>query len=297
RVLRYLAANGMIKETDEDCFTSTNVTGVLSTPRFKAGIMHKYIDTMLTLHQLMTDTAYSNPSDFSRSPFQLAHNTDQPAFIWGRNHPERVKFFKLWMTATHEDHKSWLDVFPPERFCDNSHKETVLFVDIGGGVGHQTAALKARLSETHTAGRLILQDRPATIEQALPTEGVEKMEFDFWGQQPIKDARAYYLRNILHDYPDEKCIEILHRTIDAMGAQSLILIDDMVLPNVGAHEHATELDLTMMSVLASMERSEIEWRNLLERAGLHIQTIKSYTEDTRDSIIVATRSEHHDHPS
>lgn len=113
----------------------------------------------------------------------------------------------------------------------------------------------------------------------------------------VTDARAYYLRNILHDYPDEKCIEILHRTIDAMGAHSLILIDDMVLPKVGAHWHATELDLTMMSTLASMERSEIEWRNLLERAGLQIQTIESYTEDTRDSIIVAIRSGHHGHPS
>ncbi|KAL8638299.1 MAG: hypothetical protein Q9228_004538 [Teloschistes exilis] len=57
----------------------------------------------------------------------------------------------------------------------------------------------------------------------------------------------------------------------------------MVLPNLGAHWHATELDLTMMSTLASMERSEIEWRNLLERAGLQIQTIESYTEDTRDT--------------
>lgn len=33
----------MVEEADEDCFTSKNVTGVLSTPRFKAGIIHKYI--------------------------------------------------------------------------------------------------------------------------------------------------------------------------------------------------------------------------------------------------------------
>ncbi len=78
--------------------------------------------------------------------------------------------------------------------------------------------------------------------------------------------------------------------MDAMNEKSLILIDDMVLPDVGAHWHAAQQDLTMMSSLASMERSEKQWRSLLEEAGLKIQTITPYTEETRDSIIVAVPS-------
>ena len=73
----------------------------------------------------------------------------------------------------------------------------------------------------------------------------------------------------------------------AMTKDSVILIDDMVIPNTGAHWHAAQLDLTMMSSLASMERSEQQWQALLEEAGLHIREMLPYTSKTRDSLIVA----------
>ena len=123
------------------------------------------------------------------TPFQLGHNTDQPAFVWALSQPERLKNFNLWMTATHEGYKSWLDVFPAEKFCEGSDANTVLFVDIGGGVGHQCAALKARLSAARIEGRIVLQDMPMAIEHAIPTEGVDATVFDFWEEQPIKSIR------------------------------------------------------------------------------------------------------------
>ena len=114
---------------------------------------------------------------------------DQPAFVWALTQPERLKDFNLWMTATHEGQRSWLDVFPAEKFCDGSDVNKVLFVDIGGGVGHQCAALKARLSAARIEGRIVLQDMPMAIEHAIPTEGVEATIFDFWKEQPIKGIR------------------------------------------------------------------------------------------------------------
>lgn len=43
-------------------------------------------------------------------------------------------------------------------------------------------------------------------------------------------ARAYYLRNIMHDWPDDKCVIILQQIMKAMNKKSVILIDDMVIP-------------------------------------------------------------------
>ena len=123
----------------------------------------------------------------------MGHKTDQPAFVWALSQPERLQNFNLWMTATHESQKSWLDVFPPERFCKGSDGNRVLFVDIGGGVGHQCAALKARLSAARIEGRIVLQDMPMAIEHAIPTEGVEATVFDFWGEQPIKGIQITML--------------------------------------------------------------------------------------------------------
>ena len=114
------------------------------------------------------------------------------------------------------------------------------------------------------------------------------------------------MRNILHDYPDEKCIRILHHIMAAMDQNSVILIDEMVMPNrdpswyahhsslaiEGDPAHrldrkATQVDWTMMAALAAMERSEKQWYALMEQAGLKIQNIYRYTEDVQDSIIVA----------
>ena len=80
---------------------------------------------------------------------------------------------------------------------------------------------------------------------------------------------------------------ILQQVIKAMGRDSVILIDDMVIPVQGAHWQATQLDLTMMAALAAIERTEKQWRLLLDRAGLTIKQICTYTPERRDSIIVA----------
>lgn len=100
-------------------------------------------------------------------------------------------------------------------------------------------------------------------------------------------ARAYYFRNIFHDYPDEKCILLLQQTTKAMEKDSLILIDEMILPNQGMHWHATLSDINMMASLAGMERTERQWIAMLDLAGLRVQQIYPYTEKLRESIIVA----------
>ena len=95
------------------------------------------------------------------------------------------------------------------------------------------------------------------------------------------------MRNVMHDYSDSKCVEILHNTMSAVTKESVIIIDDMILPNRGASWRATQLDLTMMSGLAAMERSEKQWYALVDLAGLKILKICKYTEEIGDSVIVA----------
>lgn len=72
-----------------------------------------------------------------------------------------------------------------------------------------------------------------------------------------------------------------------MGEESLLLIDEMVLPDSNAHWRATQLDLTMMIGLASMERTNEQWYRLLDSAELKILQIYLYETTLQDSIIVA----------
>ena len=73
----------------------------------------------------------------------------------------------------------------------------------------------------------------------------------------------------------------------AMSSESVILVDDMVIPDRGADWRATQLDMTMMSGLAGVERTEKQWHILVAKAGLRVKRICTYTPELRDSIIVA----------
>ena len=87
-------------------------------------------------------------------------------------------------------------------------------------------------------------------------------------------ARVYYLRSILHDWPDDKCRLILSRLASAMTpGYSKVLVNELVLQDQGCSAIAAQVDITMMACLASEERSERQWHGLVDSAGLKIEKI------------------------
>lgn len=85
----------------------------------------------------------------------------------------------------------WMDEgFNPvkERLFDGfdaANKDAVLLVDIAGGFGHYTEGFLSKFPDA--PGRLILQDLPPVlgqIQQLHPR--IEKMEYDFFTEQPVK---------------------------------------------------------------------------------------------------------------
>ncbi len=76
-------------------------------------------------------------------------------------------------------------------------------------------------------------------------------------------ARSYYLRSILHDWPDDKCVEILENLRLSMTSDSVVLIDEIVLSEKGAPHRATQYDIIMMVATGAMERTGSEWRLFL----------------------------------
>ena len=98
-------------------------------------------------------------------------------------------------------------------------------------------------------------------------------------------ARAYYLRNVLHDWPDKDCREILQRTASAMKKDySKLLINEWCLRDHGSSIYATFLDINMMAVCAGTERTEAQWEDLLKSSGLRISKIWSVSQDAESLI-------------
>lgn len=62
-----------------------------------------------------------------------------------------------------------------------------------------------------------------------------------------------------------------------MGPKSRILIDEMSMPDIGAHYYATHMDIAMMAALGGKERTESDWQNLFGTVGLRIEKAMTYT--------------------
>ena len=67
---------------------------------------------------------------------------------------------------------------------------------------------------------------------------------------------------------------------------SMVIINETVVPDVNAGIIQSQLDFTMMSTLSALERSERDWRDLLESAGLRVVNIWT-RDELAESVIVA----------
>ena len=70
-----------------------------------------------------------------------------------------------------------------------------------------------------------------------------------------------------------------------MGPDSVILLNEMMLPNEGVDWHATQIDLAMMVCLASIERTESMWSTLLDSVGLKILSARTFEPAYHETII------------
>lgn len=246
--------------------------------------MHGTMPSLQAAPEFLQDTQYANPSDMLHTPFQRGFNTDKPRFVWFQGQPDLSANFGVWMTAQHDRNMTWLDVVDFRKLVQGAGPDDVIFVDVGGGIGHQCAVLRSRYP--NLPGRIILQDSASVVDRALPTAGVEAAVHDFWTAQPVHAARVYYLRYIMHDYPDDKCLVILRNIKSAMARDSVIVIDDMIIPNKGAHPHATDKDIAMMVNFAAMERTEKQWNALFATAGLKVVRAATYNETSGEGVQV-----------
>ena len=168
------------------CLSSAVLTRV---PRF-----HVVLPCLQALPKFLADSNYANLADDLHTPLQIAHKTDKSGFAWTADQPEFMANFNLWMPELHDVKRTWLDKFDFASHVKGSTADTLVFVDVGGGIGHQCARLKSAHPEV--PGRVVLQDQAHVVPHAMPAEGVEKMAYDFWSEQPLK-GKPHALRTFV----------------------------------------------------------------------------------------------------
>jgi len=149
-------------------------------------------------------------------------------------------------------------------------------VDVGGGYG----ALLPPILKANPALRGMVFDLPRCRAGALALIGkvglADRYEFvpgDFF-VDPLPKADAYLVKSVIHDWDDERSVRILRRIADAMEPGATLLVVEPVVPERPGSSPfdgmLAHTDLNMMIVTGGRERTEAEFRALVERAGLRV---------------------------
>ncbi|KAL8866384.1 MAG: hypothetical protein Q9174_006335 [Haloplaca sp. 1 TL-2023] len=241
-----------------------------------------FTPTAAKFPEYMRAREYLNPTDSTASAFAYTNGSEFWDYL--KRTPLQSMIFNDFMATRREGRPSWYDIYPvdqellspawAERDRSSEINSDVLLVDVGGNRGHDLVKLKAKFP--NLTGRTILQDLPDVVAHASfsPKDNIEAMPHNFFQPQPIQHARAYHFRAIFHDWPDASCRTILSHTAAAMKpGYSKLLISEFVLPDIDTDLFPATLDVQMMGLHAGMERSEGQWRSLLDDAGLRVVKI------------------------
>ncbi len=264
RVLRALASVGVFVEDDNHRFGLTPIAATLQTDapeslRFMAiaelGLEH-YLGWGNLLHSVKT----------GKTAFDRA--TGMSLWDYYAQHPEDGKSFDRAMTdLTATLIEAFLDSY------DFSSLNTV--VDVGGGRG----SLIAAILKANPTLKGILFDVPSVIEDAPPqlvansvVERCALVAGNFFESVPV-GGDAYLLKWIVHDWDDEKAIAILKNCHQAMQDNGRLLLIEQVISPGNEPSFGKLLDLNMLVMMGGRERTETEFRSLLQAAGFQLTRI------------------------
>jgi hypothetical protein len=253
RLLRALASDGVFAEEEPGIFGHTAASKLLEGDAWEA------------FAHLFGNVFYDSVDDLD-----TAIRTGAPTFEtslgaefwpWLAEHPDERAIFDRAMSGGKSR--------GAERLAGLEWSPGETVVDVGGGNG----ALLVELLRIRPELRGIVFDLPETTrdESAFPP-GLEFAAGSFFERVPTGDA--YVLSGIIHDWDDEAAATILRTIREAAPSGARVLATENVVQPGNEPDGAKWLDLLMLVLAGGLERTEPQWRALLEDAGLEPVSIE-----------------------
>ena len=270
RLMRALAAVGIFSETNDKCFELTPMAECL-----KTGVMRP---VALMFHSDWHDRAWDNllyGVKTGEAAFDYAHG--MPLFEWFKDNPSAAQIYnQANALKAGSSHRVIVDAY------DFSGITTL--TDVGGGTG----ALMAEILTVYPSMHGVVADIPSVVRQAkteIQARGLDArctaVECDFFTEIPA-GSDAYLMSHILHDWNYTQCQTILSNCHKAMHPGARLLIVEAVIPAGNEFSIGKLLDLEVFVMGGGCERTETEFRDLLESCGYRLSQIVP----TEESICV-----------
>jgi hypothetical protein len=256
RLLRTLASVGVFQEDGEHRFQNTATSELLkSGPTLRAMV--------LWLNDPRHDRAWENLEHTLQTGQPCVETTyGKPVFEWLPTVPDLAAIFHQAMAGNSATmHAAVIDAY------DFAGISTL--VDVGGGHG----SLLLRILQRHPQMKGIVFDAPHVVDgakKAIAEAGLtarcEAAGGDFFHAVP--DADAQIMSFILHDWDDARSLALLKNC----RAKKLLVVE-LVVAEGNAPSFGKIIDMEMLAFTGGIERTEKEYRALLQQAGYRLERV------------------------
>jgi hypothetical protein len=263
RVLRSLASMGVFNETSPRTFANTQLSEVLRT-----GIPGSMRDSMIFMGEPWHYNVWANMLHSAKTGGTAWKETyGEEVFDWFPKNPEASEIFNGCMSELSAGAAPAIVAA-----YDFSGFDTI--ADIAGGHGF----LLSQILKANPNLKGILFDLEHVIAgsgEMLRSHGVADRVMtasgDFFKEVPAADA--YIMKHIIHDWDDERAIEIMQTIHRAMKDGGKLLLSEMVIPEGNGLHPGKMLDLEMLTSAGGVERTEAEYTSLIARSGFRLNRI------------------------
>ncbi|TFY54971.1 hypothetical protein EVG20_g9490 [Dentipellis fragilis] len=232
RTLRVLSMKHCFREVAKDTFANNRLSHALRSQLPLTDLVWTFENicnppAWTHLSETLADSAYGPSDDLAKSAFSWGVREkmpDTPLFKYLATRPEESERFGKAMTA-------WQLGGVQEFYPIADLPENTTWCDIGGGMGGVLIPVANRNPQL----RLTLQDQPHVVEEAknnfakecpdaLKENRVSFVPINFFTESPVPNQDIYYMRMIIHDWPDAASVDILTNVRKAMKPSSRLLV-------------------------------------------------------------------------
>lgn len=265
RIMRLLASQGVFEETAASNFRNTDLSHFLRT-----GVPGSIRALMIF-----------RGSEFFFAPFgEILYSigTGLPAreklygmnpFDYLKNNPDTARIFDDAMTNMSE-------LIGPAVANAYDFGAWGSLLDVGGGNG----ILLAEILKAHADLRGVLADLPHVLERAQQrgylagelSGRVELRPCDFFFEIPC-GCRAYLMKNVIHDWDNERARKILMNCRRAVPSNGALLLLEWGLPEGNIPAMGKFVDIAMLLLTGGKERTIPQYRELLAGSGFRLSKV------------------------
>ncbi|KAF2475857.1 O-methyltransferase [Lindgomyces ingoldianus] len=274
RVIRQLMTYRMFEELRPKVFSHSSTSLTMHQDEELRAVVHCTLDELFKASADCDISLKADPHNAHHdiNPFATRHGCGP--FEFYKKYPEKAVRFSNAMAGLRKMN-SHIDFLLKDGFDWSAIKGTV--VDVGGGNGH----LSKSLAQLHPDLNFVVQDSNADmLAQGRDSlsgdlrDRVTYLQHSFFEPQPVKNAAAFLIRQVTHNWADHDVVRIFRSFVPGLentSPNTPLLINDIILPEPGAwprhHERtARQIDICMLVNLGAKQRTKDEFEGLLKEA-------------------------------